>query len=197
MPLVADICCLGLLTWQLRREGITFNDIIKPTIQKIWRDGGIGLLILVLLGTTSAAILGLSTFVSHSALDITNGPIINPFGFPWQVLISTLIIPLSSGITEELLYRGYALPRFAALTGKRWQAVAIMALGFGLQHVAFMLVNWQLAIIVGIAMTFVGVGFGVYYFVIQQRLVPLMLFHWQSDFLALGVAPLMLFFFLK
>ena len=67
-----------------------------------------------------------------------------------------------------------------------------MAVGFGLQHVAFSLVDWRLALIGGVSMLAVGVAYGIFYFLARQRLLPLMLLHWQADFVALGLAPLLL-----
>ena len=67
-----------------------------------------------------------------------------------------------------------------------------MAVGFGLQHVAFSLVDWRLALIGGVSMALVGAAYGIFYFVARQRLLPLILVHWQADFLALGLAPLLL-----
>ena len=40
------------------------------------------------------------------------------------------------GMTEEMTYQGYALPRLELLTGQTWLAVVMVAVGFGLQHIA-------------------------------------------------------------
>lgn len=197
MPLLADSLCLAVLGWRLRREGFTFKNLLAPTWRRLWRDLGRSILILVPLAAFSALIVVGALLLSSSTNLEVNGPLINPFGLPWQVVISLLIIPVSSGITEELVYRGYALPRLAAFTGKQWQAIAITAFGFGLQHVAFLLVDWRLALVMGVAMTLVGAGFGLAYLAARQRLLPLILIHWQADFLALGLAPLVLWVVFK
>ncbi len=57
---------------------------------------------------------------------------------------------------------------------------------------AFALVDWRLAVIGGISMMMLGVAYGIFYLVARQRLLPLMLVHWQADFVALGLAPLLL-----
>jgi membrane protease YdiL (CAAX protease family) len=185
------------LGWRIRREGLTFKHLLLPTSQHLRRDLGRSVLILVPLAALSALILGGAVVLSPTANLQVSGPLINPLGLPWQVGISVLLIPLSSGVTEELVYRGYVLPRLVALTGKQWQANAIMAVGFGLQHVAFLLVDWHLALAMGVVMTIVGGGFGLAYLAIHQRLVPLILLHWQADLFALGIAPLVLWVVFK
>lgn len=50
----------------------------------------------------------------------------------WQVSVA-----LTSGPIEELLYRGYAVEQFSALTGRRWAGGALAALAFGLAHIPF------------------------------------------------------------
>jgi membrane protease YdiL (CAAX protease family) len=53
-------------------------------------------------------------------------------GLPlWYLAISVIF----GGISEELLYRGYAIERIATLTGSYWLAGAISAGIFGLAHV--------------------------------------------------------------
>jgi CAAX protease family protein len=193
-PLLADIVCIGLLLWRVRREGMTLRDLVRPTRQHLVRDLVRGVLILVPVACIVSVFNVLYAILSPSSAlqGVGAASLLNPLGATWHVVITLLIIPISSGITEELVYRGYALPWLRALTGRRWLAIAITALGFGLQHVAFALVDWRLALIGGISMVMVGVAYGIFYFVARQRLLPLMLVHWQADFVSLGLAPLLL-----
>ena len=46
-------------------------------------------------------------------------------------------VALTSGPVEELLYRGYAVEQFNALSGRRWAGGALAALAFGLAHTPF------------------------------------------------------------
>jgi hypothetical protein len=41
---------------------------------------------------------------------------------------------LTAGITEELIFRGYLLPRLEILFKNKWAAIIISALLFGLAH---------------------------------------------------------------
>lgn len=194
LPLLADVVCIGLLVWRVRREGLTLRDLVRLTRRRLVGDLLRGVLILApvacLVGVFNVlyAIFSPSTALQGAGV----AALVNPLGTPWHVGITLLLIPITSGVTEELVYRGYALPRLEALTGKRWQAIAMTAAGFGLQHVAFALADWRLAVISAVSMTLVGAAYGVFYFVARGRLLPLMLLHWQADFVALGLAPLLL-----
>jgi uncharacterized protein len=46
-----------------------------------------------------------------------------------------IFVGLSAGIVEELLYRGYALERLAAMSGRRWVGAGVSMLVFALAHV--------------------------------------------------------------
>jgi membrane protease YdiL (CAAX protease family) len=46
-----------------------------------------------------------------------------------------VVLGVSGGIVEELLYRGYALERLAMITGRRWLGAAISALAFTAAHI--------------------------------------------------------------
>lgn len=49
-------------------------------------------------------------------------------------LLLALFVGVTAGITEELLYRGYALERLEALTGSTWVASAVTAVVFVVVH---------------------------------------------------------------
>lgn len=50
---------------------------------------------------------------------------------PLWLLLTT---PIVAGVTEELLYRGYAIERLSFLTGRRWSAGLLSGLAFLLAH---------------------------------------------------------------
>lgn len=51
-------------------------------------------------------------------------------------------MPVTIALAEELLYRGCLLPRFQARMG-RAVGFVVVALGFGIQHIAFSLGDWR------------------------------------------------------
>jgi membrane protease YdiL (CAAX protease family) len=46
-----------------------------------------------------------------------------------------VFVGVTGGAVEELLYRGFAVERLAAMTGRRWLAGTLAALAFGFAHV--------------------------------------------------------------
>jgi membrane protease YdiL (CAAX protease family) len=95
-------------------------------------------------------------------------------------------VPAGAGIVEELVYRGYALPRLIAFSN-RWTGLILMAVGFGWQHVGLsLIVDWRSVAERGLALAVVGLVMGVIYLK-QQRLVPLIIGHALWDFLGIGV----------
>lgn len=206
LPILVDAVSIGMLIWLTQREGMRLRDLLCLSRAQLIRDLLIGILLFI-----SAYIL-LSVFIAGmvlAALHFASGQqnailnsvqgyaAINPLGLPWQIVISALILPVSTGFTEELVYRGYVLPRLAALSGSWWLAIGISALGFGAQHLAYGLLSWPLAVVTVISELLAGLVFGVLYRITHQRLLPLMLIHWQVDLISLGLVPLLLALVLK
>ncbi len=130
-PLLADVVCIGLLLWRVRREGMRLRDLVRPTRQHLVRDLIRGVLILapfaclVVVVIVFYAILSPSSALRGVGAGTGAASLLNPLGTTWHVAITLLIIPISSGITEELVYRGYALPRCGrSLDAAGWQSVA-------------------------------------------------------------------------
>lgn len=53
---------------------------------------------------------------------------------PREMLAFLVIVCPTAGITEEVLFRSFAITRLAALTGDAWTATAIAAIGFAFGH---------------------------------------------------------------
>ncbi|MCP4005133.1 MAG: CPBP family intramembrane metalloprotease [bacterium] len=172
-----DVGCLLLLTFLVRREGIRVRDLIGFDRQRLGRDLLSGALLFVLF--TALAIGGI--VLAGLAIYGSAGPP-PPFGaLPlWAALYSVFIWPLLWAITEETTYLGYGLPRLAALSGRSWVAISIMAIGVAAQHIALPLGDsaWMLyrfssflplAIVLGIV------------FLRTRRLMPFIIAHWAAD----------------
>ncbi len=81
----------------------------------------------------------------------------------------------ASGFEQELIYRGYLIPRFERLLPSTWLAVLVAALLFGSYHL------YQ-----GVAATIIVTGTGVIYgiaFCLTRRLWPLCVAHTLHNFL--------------
>jgi membrane protease YdiL (CAAX protease family) len=56
-----------------------------------------------------------------------------------------IVVGATGAVTEELLYRGYAIERLTAVTGRRWLGAAIPAAVFGAAHIPLWGVRFALA----------------------------------------------------
>jgi uncharacterized protein len=81
-----------------------------------------------------------------------------------------VLLGATGGIVEETLYRGYAIERLAALTGRLWLGGAISAVVFTLAHVPF----WGLGFAIAADLPFAVVMTGFYL--------------WRRDLLANAIA---------
>lgn len=82
------------------------------------------------------------------------------------------------GLSEELLFRGYLLPRFERLLGSTWKSLLATSVLFALAHLYF-----------GVSDIFYIFGFGLFFgigFCYLRRLWPLAIVHAGWDFLILS-----------
>ncbi|MDE2362246.1 MAG: CPBP family intramembrane metalloprotease [Hyphomicrobiales bacterium] len=89
---------------------------------------------------------------------------------------------VTAGVVEEALYRGYAIERLTALTGRRWLAAIIALAAFSVAHVPF----WGLA---ALATPIIGGGFFTIVYLWRRDLVACMTAHIVVDFVGLVIAP--------
>jgi membrane protease YdiL (CAAX protease family) len=195
LTVFADGTCLVLLLWRGRVEHFHLADLIKIDRKRISRDILIGLalatLFMILMQgfNTLAAVLvyGPGVLSRTTGNSVTAGSITPPL---WVLWWGFLVLPITVGFIEEMVYRGYALPRLEAATHSQWLSLLIVSLGFGLQHIALPLVDWRTSLARFLGMLPIGLLFGWIYFK-QRRLLPLIVAHWAVDFLGLGLLPLL------
>lgn len=95
----------------------------------------------------------------------------------WQRLFWFFAIPITAGVTEELIWRGYAITRMEAQGRKRWPAILLSALSFALIHGTP--VHWAITFVVGIIAG--------YYYTRERKLVPLIATHVVMDLWSFGI----------
>ena len=171
---------LGLipLYFLVRKEGITIPDLGSFSHRSWKRDVlvGLGLFIpFLLLGMG-----GIMTIVVLFRYDLPAGVENLPI---WATLFILIIWPIIWGISEDITYLGYSLPRIEALTGKRkWLAVVLIWFFLSFQHVLvpFTGLAWQ--VVVG---WFIGLfPLTVFYYWLYWRLgrlLPIMVAHVLAD----------------
>lgn len=129
-----DAGCLVLL-WRLtRREGISLFDLAGFRRSRLVRD--------VLLGIALIPVSLVFIFAgTYAAGWIVYGTAKPPYflgGLPLPAaLYGVLVFPFIWGLTEQMTYNGYLLPRFQVLCKSTNVAIAIVAFAWSMQH-AFM-----------------------------------------------------------
>ncbi len=127
-----DIGCLALL-WRLtRREGIGLFDLVGFERARLVRDALLGL---ALIPVSLAFIFG-GTFAAGWIVYGAPAPPYFLGGLPLPAaLYGVLVWPFVWGLTEQMTYNGYLLPRFQVLCRTTSVAIAIVAFSWSLQHV--------------------------------------------------------------
>lgn len=176
--LVIDGGCL-LLLWRLaRREGIGLGDLIGFDRGRLGRDLLLGLalippsLLLILGGNEASCWLVYGTFDMPAVFGAL--PL-------WASLYAVLVFPLLWGIVEQTSYNGYALPRFQALTGRTWLAVAMVALVWSAQHAVMPLTFDPRFMLYRLLSPLPFSTFICLVYLRLRRILPLATAHWLMD----------------
>lgn len=190
--LLADVVTIAVIAWLARREGLRLRDLVGIVRGRILRDVGLGLGVGVLLYIAFAVAVLAGSAV---AVGLFGAAALAPSGAPlalplWYGLWTLLVLPVTVGIAEELLYRGWAQPRMRVLTGHPRWAVVLVALAFGVQHVAFELSDPVAAVARFVTTFLVGIVLGMLYLRLR-RLLPLIVGHWLLNVVGLGVPALL------
>ncbi|HEX5045325.1 MAG TPA: CPBP family glutamic-type intramembrane protease [Candidatus Polarisedimenticolaceae bacterium] len=126
-----DAGCLALL-WRLtRREGIGLFDLVGFQRARLGRD--------VLLGVALIPVSLVLIFAgTYAASWIVYGTVRQPIflgGLPWPaVLYGLLVWPFLWGLTEQMTYNGYLLPRLQVLCRSTSLAAALVVFVWSMQH---------------------------------------------------------------
>lgn len=126
-----DLGCLALL-WRLtRREGICLFDLVGFERRRLARDFLLGLalipvcLVFILAGVYAAGWLLYGTLTPPYFTGALPLP---------AALYGLLVWPFIWGLTEQMTYNGYLVPRFEVLTRSTGLAVAVVAVVWSLQQ---------------------------------------------------------------
>jgi hypothetical protein len=132
-----DAGCLALL-WRLtRREGIGLSDLIGFDRTRLLRDVLLGFaLVPVGLAFILAGVYAVGWIVYGS---LTPPYLFGALPLP-AALYGALVFPLLWGLTEQMTYNGYLMPRFQILCRSTSCAVAVVAFVWSFQHVVMPLI---------------------------------------------------------
>lgn len=129
--ILIDAGCLALMWWLTRREGIRLFDLVGFERERLARDVLLGLalipacLVFILGGVYAAGWLVYGTLTPPLLFGSLPGP---------ATLYAALVFPFLWGLTEQMTYNGYLLPRFKVLVGNTSVAVACVACVWALEH---------------------------------------------------------------
>ncbi len=190
---LADLLTIAVIARLARREGLRLRDLVGLLRGRVLRDVGLGVGVAVLLYVAFVVAMFIGTAVAigifgPEAQNTSQADVSLPL---WYGLWSLLVLPVTVAIAEELLYRGWAQPRVHAITRNPASAVMLVALAFGVQHIAFHLSDPSGAVARFVATVLVGVVFGLLYLWLR-RLLPLIVGHWLVDVAGIGVPALLL-----
>jgi membrane protease YdiL (CAAX protease family) len=177
-----DLASLAALAWLCRREGIRLTGLVgaRRAVDKRQLLGDLGLLLLVFEPPAVAAAAVVTARFYGRELPPT---LTLPRDLPgWAAAYSVVVWPAIWGLTEELVYLGYALPRLEVQLNSTWRAAAIVALAWAWQHVALpFLPDWRYLTSRVLAALAVTCTMTMFYIVRGRRLLAPIVAHWLSD----------------
>jgi membrane protease YdiL (CAAX protease family) len=175
-----DLGLVALVWYFLWRSGEPVRQI-GWTARRLWRDVGIGV---VLFPVVSLSIAWLERGLERAGLSApsTQLPSFLAAEGPWQFALAGILVVVVA-FSEETVFRGYLILRFAAVSRSLFWAVIVSSLVFSLGH------GYE-----GSAgLVSVGVMGAIFALVYLWRgsLVAPMVMHFLQDFLGIVVAPLL------
>ena len=173
-----DAGCLVAL-WRLtRREGIALLDLLSFDRSRWQRDVLLGLgLIPVSLVFILAGVRGSSQLVFGT----TEPPaLFHPLPLV-PALYAVLVFPAIWGLTEEMTYNGYLVPRFQILSRSTVVAVAAVSFAWSFQHVVQPLTFDPDFMLYRLLAPLPFSAFACLVYLRIRRLLPFVIAHWLMD----------------
>lgn len=173
-PALEEWSFVFAIWWLLRRRGSSFREL------GVWRTGTVASWAIA-LGITAISIASNLRFFPRMHIPIYYA--FSPRGFH---LFTALLVGVTAGFCEEVLYRAFLMTEFARAGYGRTAQVLVPALVFGLTHAGYLMnvgfLPW-LGIMLPTAL--VGAIWGISYLVGKHSLVPAMVGHFLNDATAL------------
>jgi hypothetical protein len=181
---LVDVLTVYLVVKLLAREGDSLTPLLapRPIARNLLR--ALGGVVIVYFAFYFGGFAG-NLFIYYGAppaIDSVMPPV-------WLGLVRLVVVPITIAVAEEMLFRGYLLPRLQVHMG-RIGAVIVTALLAAAQYFAFNMGNWDVVLAGFIGYFVVNLAFGALYLWFK-RLAPLILIHWFFEAVA-GYAILML-----
>jgi membrane protease YdiL (CAAX protease family) len=173
-----DAGCLALL-WRLtRRENIRLLDLVGFERTRLGRDLALGLTLI----PVSLAFIYAGTYAAGWLVYASPAPpyLLGNLPLP-AALYGVLVWPFIWGLTEQMTYNGYLLPRLQTLFRSTGAAIAVVAFAWSLQH-AFMPLTFDAKFMASRVLASPPLSvFETLFYLRLRRLVPLALAHALMD----------------
>jgi uncharacterized protein len=186
-----DAGCLVLL-WQLtRREGIGPFELVGFDRARLVPDALLGI---ALVPVSLAFILGGVSAAGWLVYGSRTGPyLLGSLPLP-AVFYGVLVWPFLWGLTEQMTYNGYLVPRFQVLCGSTSVAVACVAFAWSFQHVVMPLTFDAKFMVFRLLSSVPNSLFVTLLYLRLRRLLPLAIAHGMMDSASVligGLLPLL------
>lgn len=146
--------------------------LVAPRMRSAWLGLGVGLGVYAALAAAAAALWALGLFDNKQEAQAV---LALPTG-------ARAYIAVTAGVTEEILFRGYALNRLARATGRPRLSACLVIAAFALAHAPFW--GWS-----GMAVPLVGGVFFTLIYMWRRDLVACVVAHAAIDLISLVVLP--------
>ncbi len=177
LPQMAAMCIPLLYIVHINRGSWNELGLLRPK----WIDLATGIVLFIVNFTCAYVVLLAVSSLRTSDADATQGRLAHIFPSA-KTSIDYVAIALASiavGFGEELLFRGYILSRWQAMSGSASQAVLVSSILFGIAHTYQGLLG-----VVSAAVTGIVFGFA---FIFLRRLWPLVIVHALTDFILMSI----------
>lgn len=162
-----------LLWFALRARGSSFKDL------GVWRMGRWSAWVVAL------AIAALSIGSSLRFLPRMHIPISYAFMPPGFHLVAALLMGITAGFCEEVLFRAFLMTEFARAGYDKVMQVLIPGFAFGLSHAGYLNQGFLPWLGIALPTALVGMIWGIAYLMGRRGLVPAIVAHFLNDATAL------------
>jgi uncharacterized protein len=131
IALLVEWTTVAFIWWGLARRGIRLRDLIGGSWARpvyLLRDLGLGIAFLLIFG--GALLQGLTYLLKVSPPKAVQAMMPQT---PSEVIL-WILLSLTAGFCEEVIYRGYLQRQFSALTHSFVGGIGLQAIAFGLSH---------------------------------------------------------------
>lgn len=172
----ATLCAVVVAVLLVLRYGekasLSAIGLVRPRLRSVLIGLAIGVGVFVALAAIVLALLQFGLFDNKGASEVV---------LAWP-LSFRIAVAAAAGVIEEILYRGYAIERLSAITGRRWLAAILALAAFSLAHVPF----WGWA---ALATPLVGGAFFTVLYLWRRDLILCMVAHSTLDLIGIVLIP--------